>query len=171
MKVSEKENYPGAGKLDLDNSFIPALQHFLYVANGVYATTLDAAGNVIAELDTQTEEEREFLRRVVPPERMKEVAMSIENNFVEEIISVRTDSEYVVSEAVILRLDGMPKGVMIITGVINAPLWCVILNPVVCQLLGFAFRATKLKIFIDAPSCCAASLGLAMYGVLALIAL
>ncbi|MBR5789095.1 MAG: bifunctional diguanylate cyclase/phosphodiesterase [Lachnospiraceae bacterium] len=119
MKVSEKENYPGAGKLDLDNSFIPALQHFLYVANGVYATTLDAAGNVIAELDTQTEEEREFLRRVVPPERMKEVAMSIENNFVEEIISVRTDSEYVVSEAVILRLDGMPKGVMIITGVIS----------------------------------------------------
>ncbi|MBO4617758.1 MAG: hypothetical protein J5717_10410 [Lachnospiraceae bacterium] len=61
--------------------------------------------------------------------------------------------------------------VMIITDVINAPLWCVILNPVVFQLLGFAFRATKLKIFIDAPSCCAASLGLAMYGVLALIAL
>lgn len=59
--------------------------------------------------------------------------------------------------------------VLIITGYIHAPLWCVILNPVVFQLIGLAFRATKLDIFIDAPSCCAASLGLAAYGLLALI--
>ncbi len=60
---------------------------------------------------------------------------------------------------------------LIIGGLIQAPLWCVILNPVVFQLTGFVFRATKLDIFVDAPSCCAASLGLAAYGLLAIICL
>lgn len=59
--------------------------------------------------------------------------------------------------------------VLIIMEVLPLPLWCVILNPVVIQIIGLLLRATKLKIFIDAPSCCAASLGLAMYGVLALM--
>ncbi|WP_026523922.1 DUF6796 family protein [Butyrivibrio sp. MB2005] len=59
----------------------------------------------------------------------------------------------------------------IIKGVLPLPLWCVLFNPVVFQIIGFILRATKLKIFIDAPSCCAASLGLAAYGVLALISL
>ena len=58
-----------------------------------------------------------------------------------------------------------------IGGLIHAPLWCLILNPVVFQLIGLIFRATKLDIFIDAPSCCAASLGLAAYGLLAIICL
>ena len=61
--------------------------------------------------------------------------------------------------------------VLIIMGFIHAPIWCVILNPVVFQLVGFLFRATKLDIFIDAPSCCAASLGLASYGLLTLLCL
>ena len=61
--------------------------------------------------------------------------------------------------------------VFIIKGVFPLPLWCVLLNPVVFQVIGLLLRATKLKIFIDAPSCCAASLGLAAYGVLALISL
>lgn len=59
--------------------------------------------------------------------------------------------------------------VLIGFGVIALPLWCIILNPLAFQLIGMLFRATGLKIFIDAPSCCAASLGLAMYGVLALM--
>lgn len=58
---------------------------------------------------------------------------------------------------------------LIVCKVIPLPLWCVVLNPVVIQLFGLLLRATKLEIFIDAPSCCAASLGLAMYGVLALM--
>lgn len=57
---------------------------------------------------------------------------------------------------------------LIITGALQLPIWMIILNPVVIQIIGLGFRATKLKIFIDAPSCCAASIGLAMYGVLAL---
>ncbi len=59
----------------------------------------------------------------------------------------------------------------IIKGALPLPLWCILLNPVIFQIVGFVLRATKLKIFIDAPSCCAASLGLAAYGVLALISL
>ena len=62
---------------------------------------------------------------------------------------------------------------IIILGIIGiiGGLWCVILNPVVFQPIGLIFRATKLDIFIDAPSCCAASLGLAAYGLLAVICL
>lgn len=58
---------------------------------------------------------------------------------------------------------------LIALGIIELPLWSMILNPLVFQLIGLLLRATRLKIFIDAPSCCAASLGLAMYGVLALM--
>lgn len=61
--------------------------------------------------------------------------------------------------------------VLIMTGVLPLPLWCVLLNPVVIQLVGLLLRATRIKLFIDAPSCCAASLGLAMYGILALMLL
>ncbi len=66
----------------------------------------------------------------------------------------------------------IPSGMMIfaiIGGIVAAPLWCIALNPVVFQVIGLLFRATKLDIFIDAPSCCAASLGLGAYGALALI--
>lgn len=59
--------------------------------------------------------------------------------------------------------------ILIALGIFELPLWCMILNPLFFQLIGLLFRATGLKIFIDAPSCCAASLGLAMYGVLALM--
>lgn len=56
----------------------------------------------------------------------------------------------------------------ILSGILPIPVWYIILNPVVFQLVGLLLRATKLKCFIDVPSICAASLGLAMYGVIAL---
>ena len=68
----------------------------------------------------------------------------------------------------------IPAGMImyaILSGIVTAPLWCLCLNPIVFQIVGLLLRATGLKCFIDAPSCCAASLGLASYGVLALIAL
>lgn len=61
--------------------------------------------------------------------------------------------------------------VLIGMGILPLPMWCMLLNPLVIQIIGLLFRATKQKIFIDAPSCCAASIGLAMYGVLALMLL
>ena len=58
---------------------------------------------------------------------------------------------------------------IIIQGILPLPLWCILLNPVVFQLIGLLLRATRCKIFIDVPSICAASLGASMYGILALM--
>ena len=71
--------------------------------------------------------------------------------------------------AMLVIIPSVAVMAFIIMGLLPLPLWCVILNPLIIQIIGLLLRATKLKIFIDAPSCCAASLGLAMYGVLALI--
>lgn len=68
----------------------------------------------------------------------------------------------------------IPAGMIIygiLAGIVTVPIWCVCLNPVVFQLVGLLLRATKLKCFVDAPSCCAASLGLASYGLLAILAM
>lgn len=59
--------------------------------------------------------------------------------------------------------------VLIVNGTLGLPLWCVIMNPVVFHVIGLLLRATKCKLFIDAPGICAASLGLGMYGVLTLM--
>ena len=59
--------------------------------------------------------------------------------------------------------------VLTVNGTLGLPLWCVIMNPVVFHAVGLLLRATKCKLFIDAPGVCAASLGLGMYGVLALM--
>lgn len=62
----------------------------------------------------------------------------------------------------------IPSGMVIYavcTGLLQVPMYCILLNPVVFQVIGLLLRATKLKYFIDAPSCCAASLGLASFGV------
>ena len=71
--------------------------------------------------------------------------------------------------AMLVIIPSVAVMAFIIMGLLPLPLWCVILNPLIIQIIGLLLRATKLKVFIDAPSCCAASLGLAMYGVLALI--
>ena len=59
----------------------------------------------------------------------------------------------------------------ICTGLLQVSMCCILLNPAVFQVIGLLLRATKLKCFIDAPSCCSASLGLASFGVIALLAL
>ena len=59
--------------------------------------------------------------------------------------------------------------VIIVQGILPLPLWCLLLNPIVFQLIGLLLRATKCKLFIDLPSIFAASLGIGMYGVLTLI--
>ena len=56
----------------------------------------------------------------------------------------------------------------ILSGILPVSMCYIGLNPVVFQLVGLLLRATKLKCFVDVPSICAASLGLAMYGVIAL---
>lgn len=58
----------------------------------------------------------------------------------------------------------------IITGLLNVPNWFVFLNPVVFQLVGWFLRAVKRKWYYEMPSIFAASLGLAMFGVIGIIA-
>lgn len=57
----------------------------------------------------------------------------------------------------------------IITGLLNVPIWFVLLNPVVFQLIGWILRVVKKKWFYEVPAICAASLGLAMFGVIGII--
>lgn len=78
---------------------------------------------------------------------------------------------FVVLYLILMVVPAVIVDFSIITGVLNAPMWCVLLNPVIAQIVGWIFRATKLKCFIDAPGICAASLGLALYGVIGLIVL
>lgn len=90
----------------------------------------------------------------------------------EKIVNATFRQIYVPFFTLYTMLVIIPAGMIIyaiISGMLAAPLWGIVLNPVVFQLVGFIFRATKLDIFIDAPSCCAASLGLGSYGILALI--
>ena len=65
----------------------------------------------------------------------------------------------------------IPSGMVIYSicaRLLQVPMYCIFFNPVVFQAVGLLLRATKLKCFIDAPSCCAASLGLASFGMIAL---
>lgn len=90
----------------------------------------------------------------------------------EKVVNATFRQIYVPFFTLYTMLVIIPAGMMIfaiISGMVSAPLWCIVLNPVVFQVIGLLLRATKLDIFIDAPSCCAASLGLASYGILALI--
>lgn len=73
--------------------------------------------------------------------------------------------------AMLVIIPAIVVMVLIAIGMLDAPLWCMLLNPLVIQIIGLLFRATKLDIFIDAPSCCAASLGLATYGIITLMLL
>lgn len=66
----------------------------------------------------------------------------------------------------------VPTGIIcysIMTGILQVPLWFVLLNPVVFQILGWILRAVKKDWFCDLPSICAASLGLAMFGVIGIV--
>ena len=90
----------------------------------------------------------------------------------EKVISDTFKQIYVPFISLYCMLVILPAGIVIYAiaaGILPLPLWCILLNPVVFQVIGLLLRATKLKCFIDVPSICAASLGLSMYGVLALM--
>lgn len=73
-----------------------------------------------------------------------------------------------------LILALVPAGIIgyaIIGGIFNVPIWCIFLNPVVFQIVGWILRAVKRDWFYDAPAICAASLGFAAYGVVGIIGL
>lgn len=61
--------------------------------------------------------------------------------------------------------------VFIANGTLPLPMWCMTLNPLVFQIISLLLRATKCKLFVDVPGIFAASLGVGMYGALALMLL
>lgn len=108
------------------------------------------------------------------PTIYKDITEKATFSLAEQVISDIFKQIYVPFILLYCLLVIVPSGVIvyaIATGILPLPLWCVLLNPVVFQLLGLLLRATKLKCFIDSPSICAASLGLTMYGVMALMLL
>lgn len=48
----------------------------------------------------------------------------------------------------------------IVTRLLDVPMWFVLLNPVVFQVIGWILRALKREWFCDVPAVCSASLGL-----------
>ena len=106
------------------------------------------------------------------PTIYKKIVSKTDTDLAEDVIQSTFRQIYVPFFTLYFMLVIIPALViigLIIGGVLQVPYWAVLLNPLAFQLIGFMFRATKLDIFIDAPSCCAASLGLAAYGILALI--
>lgn len=57
----------------------------------------------------------------------------------------------------------------IVTRLLDVPMWFVLLNPVVFQVIGWILRALKREWFCDVPAVCSASLGLAMFGVIGVV--
>ncbi len=57
----------------------------------------------------------------------------------------------------------------IITKLLNVPFWFILLNPVIFQIIGWILRAIKKEWFYEVPSICAASLGLAMFGIIGIV--
>lgn len=60
-------------------------------------------------------------------------------------------------------------GFAILTGLLPVPVWFIMLNPVVFQIVGWILRAVNKKWFREAPSIFMASLGLAMFGVIGIV--
>lgn len=95
-----------------------------------------------------------------------ELAETVVNNFFRRIYV-----PFFTLYSMLVIIPSIAVIIMICMGILPLPLWTVILNPLVIQVIGLMFRATKLDIFIDAPSCCAASIGLACYGILAIVSM
>lgn len=60
-------------------------------------------------------------------------------------------------------------GFAILTGLLPVPVWFILLNPVVFQIVGWILRAVNKKWFREVPSIFMASLGLAMFGVIGIV--
>lgn len=106
------------------------------------------------------------------PTVYKKLVDKVEFELIDDVVSSLFRQIYLPFFVLYIMLVIIPAVVviiLIINGTLALPLWCVLLNPIVFQLIGLLLRATKCRLFIDAPSICAASLGLAMYGVLALM--
>lgn len=61
--------------------------------------------------------------------------------------------------------------IAILTGALEVPKWCVLLNPFVFLLIGVGLRKAKPNVFYDLPGIILPSLGMGMFGLIGMIAL
>ncbi|MDO4303735.1 MAG: hypothetical protein Q4D94_07445 [Bacillota bacterium] len=61
--------------------------------------------------------------------------------------------------------------IAILTGALEVPKWCVLLNPFVFLLIGVGLRKAKPNVFYDLPGIVLPSLGMGMFGLIGMIAL
>ncbi len=97
-----------------------------------------------------------------------------ENNFelADRVIMKAYNAVMIPFSTLYLILILVPTAIVcysIITGLLLVPKWFILLNPVVFQIIGWILRAVKKEWFNEVPSICAASLGLAMYGVIGIV--
>ena len=121
-------------------------------------------------IDSQWSEMKHY--RFVTPTIYQTIMKKDDFELAQEVITKTFRQIYVpfgVLYSMLVIIPAIAVIIGIIIGIIPLPLWTILLNPVVFQIIGLLMRASKIKMFIDAPSICAASLGLAMYGVLALM--
>lgn len=59
--------------------------------------------------------------------------------------------------------------VAIVKGYLNVPMWMVLFNPVVTQVVGWILRAANRKLFYDAPAIFMANIGMALWGVVGIV--
>lgn len=61
--------------------------------------------------------------------------------------------------------------IAILTGALEVPKWCALLNPFVFLLIGVGLRKAKPNVFYDLPGIILPSLGMGMFGLIGMIAL
>ncbi|MBN2653032.1 MAG: hypothetical protein JXR63_11685 [Spirochaetales bacterium] len=102
----------------------------------------------------------------------KEIMKNNDFELADRTISQAFNAVKVPFAALYLILMLAPTGIVcyaIIMNLLNVPIWFIFLNPVVFQIIGWILRAIKKEWFSEVPSICAASLGLAMFGLIGII--
>ncbi len=70
---------------------------------------------------------------------------------------------------VLMLVPAAIVGFAILKSLLPVPIWFILLNPVVFQIVGWLLWAVKKDWFSEVPSIFMASLGLAMYGVIGIV--
>lgn len=68
----------------------------------------------------------------------------------------------------------VPTGITIyciVSGLLNVPNWCMLLNPIVFLIIGVLLRKVSPKYFYELPGICMPSLGIGMFGLMGIISL
>lgn len=95
------------------------LIRFLYETCGVYGYCLGLDGREIADVYCSTEEERAYLFSIITKEECRHYLEGATNNFVEEIIPVFPNADYMVCQGIMVKVNNEPKGLFFVGGIVE----------------------------------------------------